>query len=335
MSAVATAAAHASRLQRFVTLVAGAAAIGLVILPLWAGAAEMRLVVEFCYYLALAESWNLLAGYAGIISVGQQAFVGLGSYAFLSGTIFAGLHPLLALPLAGLFAACFAVPAAFIMFRLQGAYFAIGTWALAEVLRTLFTQIQFFGAGTGLSLPIAIIREVSADRATRDLIIYYVGLAGGLGSVALIFGLLRSRAGLALTAIRDSKSAAASVGIDERRVMFAIYVVAAFIAGMVGAIVLMQKLRVTPGAAFSVLDWSANVIFIVVVGGIGTVEGPIIGAIVYFALRTLLADYGTWYLVTVGVLAIVVMIKAPTGIWGYVAERFDLHLFPVRRRAGA
>ena len=157
----------------------------------------------------------------------------------------------------------------------------------------------------------------------------------GLGSVALIFGLLRSRAGLALTAIRDSKSAAASVGIDERRVMFAIYVVAAFIAGLVGAIVLMQKLRVTPGAAFSVLDWSANVIFIVVVGGIGTVEGPIIGAIVYFALRTLLADYGTWYLVTVGVLAIVVMIKAPTGIWGYVAERFDLHLFPVRRRAGA
>ena len=149
MSAVATAAAHASLLQRFVMLVAGAAAIGLAVLPLWAGAAEMRLVVEFCYYLALAESWNLLAGYAGIISVGQQAFVGLGSYAFLSGTIFAGLHPLLALPLAGLFAACFAVPAAFIMFRLQGAYFAIGTWALAEVLRTLFTQIQFFGAGTG------------------------------------------------------------------------------------------------------------------------------------------------------------------------------------------
>jgi branched-chain amino acid transport system permease protein len=82
-----------------------------------------------------------------------------------------------------------------------------------------------------------------------------------------------------------------------------------------------------------VLDWSANVIFIVVIGGIGTVEGPIVGAIVFFGLRSLLADYGTWYLVTLGVLAILVMIRTPNGIWGYVVERFDYHLFPVRRRA--
>jgi branched-chain amino acid transport system permease protein len=319
--------------QRVAIGVIAAFCLGFATLPLWGGSAEMRLIVEFCYYLALAQAWNLLAGYSGIISVGQQAFLGIGSYAFIAATIFVGVPPLLALPLAGVVAACVAVPSAFLMFRLQGAYLAIGTWALAEVFRTLFTQMQFFGAGTGLSLPIAIVKEISSDRATREFIIYYFGLAIGLGSVGLVFALLRSRAGLALTAIRDSEVAAASVGINQYWVKVVVYVVAAFIAGLVGGLVLMLKLRITPNAAFSVLDWSANVIFIVVIGGIGTIEGPIIGAVVFFALRSLLADYGTWYLITLGVVAVVVMVRAPYGIWGWVADRFDIHIFPIRRHS--
>jgi branched-chain amino acid transport system permease protein len=318
--------------SRWGFFIAVCAVAALIALPMWGDATKMRLLVEFFYYLALAQAWNLLAGYTGLVSVGQQAFVGLGSYAFLSATVFFGVPPLVAFPIAGLVAAIIAVPSAFLMFRLQGAYFAIGTWALAEVFRLFFTQVKIFGAGTGMSLPIAIIREISADRGTRDIIVYYIALGIGLGSILFMFLWLRSRAGLALAAIRDSATAAASVGINQQRIKLIVYVISAAVAGLVGSLIILQKLRITPGAAFSVHDWSATIIFIVVIGGIGSIEGPIIGAIIYFVLRSLLADYGSWYLVILGLVAVIVMIKAPSGLWGYISERFDIHIFPVRRR---
>jgi branched-chain amino acid transport system permease protein len=318
--------------RRWALLALAVLAAGLLSFPAWGGQAEMRLIVEFCYYLALAQAWNLLAGYSGLVSVGQQAYVGLGSYTFIAATAFAGVSPFAAFPLAAILCAAIALPSASLMFRLQGAYFAIGTWALAEVFRVLFTQIKVFGAGTGLSLPISVVREIAPDRGVRETIIYYSGLALGLGATALVFGLMRSRHGLALTAIRDSESAAASVGVNAWRLKLGIYVLAAAIAGLVGALVILLKLRITPAAGFSVLDWSANVIFIVVIGGLGTIEGPIVGALVFFTLRFFLADYGTWYLIVLGAVAVVVMLRAPKGVWGYLAERYDLHLFPVQRR---
>lgn len=320
-----------TRSSRWALLVLFIVLCALLALPFWGRATDMRILIEFFYYLALAQTWNLLAGYAGLVSVGQQAFVGLGSYAFISATIFFGIPPLVAIPVAGIVAAIVAVPSAFLLFRLQGAYFAIGTWALAEIFRLFFTQVKFFGSGTGLSLPIAIIRDIAADRSTRDLVVYYIAMGIGLGSIVFVFIWLRSRVGMALTAIRDSATAAASIGINQRQIKLIVYVVAAAITGMVGALIILQKLRITPGAGFSVLDWSANIIFIVVIGGIGSIEGPIIGAIIYFTLRAMLADYGSWYLIVLGAVAVAVMIKAPTGVWGYISERFDFHIFPVRR----
>ena len=111
----------------------------------------------------------------------------------------------------------------------------------------------------------------------------------------------------------------------------AVYLIAAFVAGLVGALVILEKLRITPAAGFSVTDWLADVIFIVVIGGIGSVEGPIIGTSVFFVLRFLLADFGAWYLVTLGLLAMAVMVKAPQGIWGFVAKWLDIQFFPIRR----
>jgi branched-chain amino acid transport system permease protein len=305
--------------------------LALLLVPVWADRAEMHLLVEVSYFLALAQAWNLLAGYAGLVSVGQQAYVGLGCYGFLTATAFLGIHPLIAWPLAGLFAALIAVPAAFLVFRLRGAHFAIGTWVLAEVLRLLFTLVKPFGAGTGMSLPISIVHEIAENRATRELIVYYASLAIALGSVLLVFLWLRSRQGLALTAIRDSETAAGSVGINQQLTKLAVYLMAAFIAGLVGGLVILEKLRITPAAGFSVTDWSADVIFIVVIGGIGSIEGPIVGTLIFFVLRYFLADYGAWYLVTLGVIAVLIMLTAPRGIWGLVAQRLDLHLFPIRR----
>ncbi len=306
--------------------------VALLALPAWGDSADIRLAVEICYYLALAQAWNLLAGYTGLVSVGQQAYVGLGGYAFFALSVLAGLPPLLSLALAGVAAAALALPTAFIVFRLRGAYFAIGTWVVAEVFRLLLALVTPLGGGTGMSLPVAVVRALGESRGARDLITYYLGLGLGLGTVLLVFFWLRSRQGLALTAIRDSETAAASVGVDNLRTKLIVYLIAAGITGLVGALAFLEKLRISPDAAFSVGDWTANVIFIVVIGGIGSIEGPILGTFIFFALRALLVDYGAWYLITLGALAVAVMLVAPQGLWGVIARPLGLQFFPVQRR---
>lgn len=300
--------------------------------PWWLGRAEMRLGVEICTYLALATMWNLLAGYAGLVSVGQQAFVGVGGYALFALAAFAGVHPLLALVLAGGVAAILAVPTAAVAFRLKGAYFAIGTWVIAEVWMLSVAQVQGLGGGSGMSLPIKVVKEIAAQKLMRESITFWIALALATGSIALAYGLLRSRHGLALTAIRDSEPAAESVGVDNARTKYLVYVAAAFVTGLTGALIFLAKLRISPEAAFNVVDWTAYVIFIVVIGGVGRIEGPIVGTAVFFTLRGFLSDLGSTYLVILGVLAVVVMLKAPAGLWGLVLERFGFELFPVRRR---
>jgi branched-chain amino acid transport system permease protein len=144
--------------------------------------------------------------------------------------------------------------------------------------------------------------------------------------------LLRSRYGLALKAIRDNELAASSNGVDVTRVKLVVYVIVAFGTAMVGALIFLQKIRITPDAAFSVNDWTAFVIFITVIGGIGRIEGPIVGTLVFFLLRQTLADLGTIYLMLLGLVAIAVMLWAPKGLWGLLVERFGFEIFPLERR---
>jgi branched-chain amino acid transport system permease protein len=160
----------------------------------------------------------------------------------------------------------------------------------------------------------------------REASLYWLTLLLGLGALALVYGLLRSRIGLALTAIRDSEVASSSLGVNISRIKYAVYVATAGMTAMAGSLIALQKIRVSPDAAFSVNDWTAIVIFIVVIGGIGTIEGPIAGTIVYFLLREFLADLGALYLMILG--AIVIMLVAPKGIWGYIAQRWQITLFP-------
>jgi branched-chain amino acid transport system permease protein len=305
--------------------------VALAALPYWGGPGTMRLVSEMAYYLALAQLWNLLAGYAGLVSVGQQAFVGIGGYALFYLTSQFGVHPLVALALAGPVAAAISLPMAFPIFRLRGAYFAVGTWVFAETFKLGVSLIQTLGAGSGMSLTPAIMDAISPDRDERELIMYWVSLAIVVLVCAVVYWLLRSRHGLALTAIRDSEPASASLGVDTFHTKLMIYVVTAACTGVIGGFIFLQKLRLSPEAGFSVNDWTVVVIFMVVIGGIGTLEGPFVGMLIYFALRELLADYGTWYLILLGVVAVAIMLKAQEGIWGLIAKRFDLHLFSVRR----
>ena len=314
------------------------AAFGLLLLfflfiaPFYLGRSELYLLVEIFSYLALASLWNLLAGYTGLASVGQQGFVGLGGYSLFALTIFFRMPPILAVLAAGLIAALLAVPTAWMIFRLKGAYFAIGTWVIAEVYRLVFAQVNALGAGSGTSLPTQVVQTIAPTRAARDNLIYWTGLGLVVAVLAATYLFLRSRWGLALTAIRDSEPAAESIGVDNFRTKFFIYFLTAGATGSVGALISMQKLRISPEAAFSVNDWTAFVIFIVVIGGIGRMEGPLIGTIVFFLLRGFFADFGPWYFMLLGVIAIMITLTMPKGVAGCLTERFDLDLFPLRRR---
>jgi branched-chain amino acid transport system permease protein len=168
--------------------------------------------------------------------------------------------------------------------------------------------------------------------AARDIISYWVALALAAGTLAVVYLVLRSRRGLALFAIRDSEAAAESLGVDNFRTKLGVYVLTAAVTGMIGALIYLQKARISPDAAFAVLDWTAYVILIVVIGGIGTIEGPAVGVIVFYLLQRYLADFGTWYLILLGAIAIAVMLFAPQGIWGSIQARFRLALFPTQRR---
>jgi branched-chain amino acid transport system permease protein len=299
--------------------------------PWWGGRDDLQLLSEIYAYVALASLWNLLAGYAGLVSVGQQAYVGLGAYTLFALAILFGISPLWAIPLAGLFAASVSIPVALLVFRLRGHYFAIGTWIVAEVFRLTASQISALGGGSGTSLPAAVVIAIAPTRQLRDFTMYWIALLLAVAVLALIVLLLRSRYGLALKAMRDAELAAACSGVDVYRTKFLVYVVTALTTAMLGALIFLQKLRISPDAAFSVNDWTAFVIFITVIGGIGRIEGPIIGTLVFFALRQTLADLGTIYLMMLGLVAIVIMLAAPKGIWGMIVERLGWQLFPLER----
>jgi len=296
--------------------------------PLWGSSSLMRTLVEFISLLALAQLWNLLAGYAGLVSVGQQAWLGLGGYALIVFADDLGVNLFLAVFLAGLFAAAVSLPTAALVFRLRAGYFAIGTWVVAEVFRLLVaSSTDWLKGGLGRTLAAA----GALERGLREDLTYWLAVVLGAGSIALVYGLMRSRIGLGLTAIRDSETAAASLGVNVNSIKWLVYVLCAFGTGVIGALIYLNVLRITPDAAFSV-QWTAFMIFIVVIGGLGTVEGPILGALLFFFIREYLASFGGWSLILLGGIAVVMMLVAPQGIWGMVHERFGVELFPVRRR---
>ena len=331
-----------SRASRSAAYVALALVLIAVLLPGFASRGLIQDLFFIFTMLVLAQWWNLLAGYGGLVSVGQQAFVGMGAYALFGAVILLGWDPVPSILLGGLAALALAVPTAFFAFRLRGAYFAIGTWVIAEVVRLLVAQWRAVGGGTGTSLPRSATKDMWAvdwikalfdvkTSAARDILAYWLALLLVLATIGAIYWLLRRRSGLALAAVRDNVDAARSVGVNSAQIKWLVFLSSAFGTGLAGALIYMQKARISPDASFSVLDWSAYVIFIVVIGGIGTIEGPILGVIVFFMLQSLLADYGSWYLMLLGLLGILVMLGARRGLWGLFSDRTGIELFPIRR----
>ncbi|MFH0915785.1 MAG: branched-chain amino acid ABC transporter permease [bacterium] len=299
----------------------------LILFPFFAGTPWTRRLVDFFTLLALAQFWNLMVGYGGILSVGQQGYIGIGSYALWLFADVLHINPFISVIFAAIGGAIIALPAATLVFKLRGGYLAIGTWVIAEILRLIVANIKRTGGGSGITVQAA----TKLGTEVRVPGTYWWGLGAALISIGVTYMLLRSRTGLALKSSRDNDLAAESCGVNLWRTKLYTFIISGAGCAMVGAIVAIHLLRVQPAAAFSI-NWMAYLIFITVIGGLGTIEGPIIGTLIYFVLRETTSKYGEWYFIVLGLLAIIVTIWSPRGIYGFVVKKTDFFVFPLQRR---
>jgi branched-chain amino acid transport system permease protein len=300
-----------------------AVVVVLALFPYLVYSGTTTILVQAFIVLTLASMWNLLAGYAGLVSVGQQAFVGLGAYFVLILAIH-GASPFAALPVAALGCGVAALPMWWLVSRLRSGYFAIATWVLAATIMLIIEKFSSIGGGTGMPLP----GLAGLSPALLTAYTYWAGLAVTVVAMAAVYVLLRGRLGLVLTAIRDDEVAARSSGARVGLARLLVFVVAGAGCGAAGALLAISQLQVQPSAVFSV-QWTAEMAFATIIGGLGTIEGPIIGTAVYIVLQQTLASYNAWYLIVLGLVAIVVALYARRGIWGLVDTHLSVRLFPV------
>ena len=304
--------------------IAAALVIVLVACPVWGSEGTRTTLIVFAYYAALAQMWNLLAGYAGLVTFGHQLFIGLGCYTLAVGAERLGLGVWPSFALAAVVAGVLAVPVGALTFRLKGGYFAVGSWLVSEVFRLSVGNSAYLGHASGM-----FIRPA---RSVDPWTVYYVAIGLLIATVALVVVTLRSRAGLALMAIRDAEDAAAGLGVHVWRLKLLVFVLASAGTGLCAALITVQTPFIQPNAAFSI-QWSAEISFMAVVGGLGTVEGPLVGTAVYVVLQDQLRATGEVHLIVLGAISVIVMLVAPRGIAGFVRDRFGWTLFPVARRA--
>jgi len=304
-------------------VVALAVVVVLALFPYIVYSGTTAILVQAFIVLTLASMWNLLAGYAGLVSVGQQGFLGLGAYFVLIMALH-GLSPFAALPIAAIACGVAALPLWWLVSRLRSGYFAIATWVLAATIMLIIERFTSIGGGSGLPLP--GLAGLSPTLLTAYT--YWAGLAVTVLAMLTVYLLLRSRLGLVLTAIRDDEVAARSSGARVGLARMLVFVVAGIGCGAAGAVLAISQLQVQPEAVFTV-TWTAEMAFATIIGGLGTIEGPIIGTAVYMVLQQTLASYNAWYLIILGLVAIVVALFARRGLWGMVDSRLHLRLFPV------
>ncbi len=290
-------------------MLAAAALLGA--LPYLLGPYWQQLGYRALQLLTLAMAWNLLAGYTGQVSLGTGAFVGLGAYACaLLGNASALPLPLL-LFAAGAVAAVFAILVSPGLFRLRGLYFTIGSLALAEALRILMVNLSVFGGASGIVL-----------RASTPPfhVLYWLALLVALGAGAIVVGLLRSPASLALRAVRDDEDVARQMGVRSFRVKLATFALAGFLTGVVGGLQALKLGAIEPYGAFG-MAWTIDTVAVVIIGGIATRGGPVVGTLLYVALGELLRDLPELHNAIGGLFLLLVIRLAPQGLWGLVRAR--------------
>jgi branched-chain amino acid transport system permease protein len=281
----------------------------LVVLPHIISDNAINILYLLFLYISLAQSWNLLAGYAGLISLGHASFFGLGAYTttiianyweiplpaaiFCGGLITAGISFIVSKPL----------------LRFGGIYFALGSLALSEILRIFMNNLNFTGGSSGISL----ISESGNSGPT----LYYSILFLAIIATAIPLFFLRSKAGFGMRALRDNEDSARHMGVKVFRTRLYPFMISASIAGLAGGIHALKVTEVKPDSIFNII-WVFSMAGIVFIGGIGTIPGPIFGSFLILFISVLFADCQSWYLAITGVLLIAAVRFFPGGIWGKI-----------------
>lgn len=296
-------------------LAAAATLVLLALLPLFGSALVIDSLTFLFILIMFATMWNLMAGYAGLVSVGQQAFVGLGGY-FMVRMVDAGLPPFPAIFIAALTTGIIAWVMSWFVLRMKAGEFAIATWVIAEAIRAMVSFDPLIQGETGIS--VTALNTYAPE--VRRLTIYLLAL----GTVTLMlwgsWKLLQGRTGAEAQALRDDEEAAASVGISTFQVKQRIYILASIGCAVAGTLWLASAITFQPRTSFGV-QWSVFMLFMVLVGGIGTFIGPILGAVLFFALQEIFGDFGAWYLAGMGIVAILFALYLPRGIVGLWLDR--------------
>jgi branched-chain amino acid transport system permease protein len=295
---------------------AAAIIVALAALPV-IGVSERWLLYIFLFfiYLSIANMWNLLCGYSGLVCLCLPAFIGLGGYALIIGT-WVDLPIPLGIMAGAVVAAAFALLISIPVFRLRGIYFAIGTLVVPEALKYVFFLWKpvggaLQGGGAGYVL------KSAQGFSTTD--IYWLALAVGLASVFLIRFILSSKLGSGLAAIRDNERTAAICGIDVFRLKLCSFVIAALVTGMAGTIFYLRQAYIEPASSFSIM-WTMIAIVGVIIGGLRSEVGPMLGAIIVVLLQFLLSRYAGYSLIIQGVILLGVMLAAPQGMMGFISK---------------
>ena len=291
--------------------------------PVWGTDYILLFCLLFCLYLGMSQMWNLLVGYSGLLSLGQQCFIGLGGYTVAVMSNYYGVYIWLGVLLGGVLSAILALFMSLFIFRMKGVYFGIGTWIFAETMLIWFSNWRYVKYGMGL-----FIKPTTAVDMTD---IYYGSFVVGVGSVALVYVLLRSKLGLGLMAMRDDEDVSQTMGVDVFRSKLYCFLIAAFVTGVTAGVLYIFQVFIQPYKAFAI-DWTVKLVFIVIIGGIGTIEGPIAGSFLFVLLSQTLAEYFSVSMLILGAIAIMVILLAPKGIMGTLQEKIGFEILSPRRK---
>ena len=291
--------------------------------PFWTSLYIVNLFILIFLYMSFASMWNLLAGYSGLVSMGQQMFIGLGGYTVAVLCMYYKAPLLLSIVSGGLMSGVLSILISLPIFRMKGVYFTIGTWIIAEILAISFSNWRYVRYGMGI-----FIQPAEKFNMTT---VYFGALIICIGSFALVYFIIRSDLGLGLMAIRDDEVASEAIGINIFRCKFICFLISALVFGITGGVLYLNNIFIQPFEAFGI-GWAVKLLFIVIVGGLGTMEGPIIGTLIYVLFQQFLSEYIGFNLIILGGITIIIIIFAPKGIVGILQSKFGLVLFPIHRQ---
>ncbi len=300
--------------------------VGAALLPAMSGSASTReAVFTVLVSVALASSLNMLLGYAGYVSFGHIVFFGLGGYVGFYAVSVHGWH-LAAAVLAGAAASgVLALLLGMSILRLRGAYFALATIGVNEAMKALATNLDAFGGSTGMDMHMRAYQPYGG-LARAGWTAYWALCGVTVLAVVASFLVKRSRFGLALLTIREDEDAAAVLGVDATRAKTLAYVLSAVFPGAVGALYFFKNISIEPGGAFH-LHRSIELLVMIMLGGQGTLLGPILGAAAYQKLRSALLtseSFGEVQLVVAGALLLAIVLFVPAGAVGWLRSRSRL-----------